>query len=120
MKISDRAGNKSIHFRQWSREKYAMFASLGKIIKISHISAEISDSSLRKSVPKAVISNEFSALNPEEAPDSNDLTVTKLQAELLIPIVSQNSECSSQRRMPSKKVPEIRDLKNPFKVHFNE
>jgi hypothetical protein len=36
-------------FSQWSRKSYAIFASLGKLIKIGKVSAEISDNLLTKS-----------------------------------------------------------------------
>jgi len=39
---------KMIVFSQWSRKSYAVFASLGKIIKIAQVSADISDKSLTK------------------------------------------------------------------------
>lgn len=39
---------KVIVFSQWSRKSYAVFASLGKMIKIGQVSADISDRSLAK------------------------------------------------------------------------
>jgi hypothetical protein len=41
--------NKVIVFSQWSRKNYAIFASLGKLIKIGRVSADISQLALQKS-----------------------------------------------------------------------
>jgi hypothetical protein len=39
---------KAIVFSQWSRKSYAVFASLGKVIKIAQVSGDISDKALIK------------------------------------------------------------------------
>jgi len=40
----------SLIFARWSRKNFAIFASLGKVVKITRLTVEICDASLRKSV----------------------------------------------------------------------
>ena len=50
---------KVVVFSQWSRKSYAIFASLGKVIKIAHISADIADRALNKSAQSLSLNRAF-------------------------------------------------------------
>jgi hypothetical protein len=47
--------NKIIVFTQWSRKNYAIFASLGKLIKIGQVSADICKLALKKTSAGSIL-----------------------------------------------------------------
>jgi hypothetical protein len=55
----------TIVFSQWSRKSYAVFASLGKVIKIGRVSADISDKSLIKKTSFTHSLNDIACLKKE-------------------------------------------------------
>lgn len=49
MKKAGYTSRKLLVFSQWSRKSYAIFASLGKVVKIACVSADICNNALKKS-----------------------------------------------------------------------
>jgi hypothetical protein len=50
MKGMNHISKKQIVFSQWSRKRYAIFASLGKVVKIARVSVDICNKALKKSI----------------------------------------------------------------------
>lgn len=48
--------SKIIHFRRWSRKKYAVFSSLGCCVSIRHIDKSIAEASMKKQKSAALLS----------------------------------------------------------------
>lgn len=51
---------KVVVFSKWSRTSYAIFASLGKLIKIAHVSADVADKALGKKTSLPYTLTDFS------------------------------------------------------------
>lgn len=87
--------NKTLYFTRWSRKKYAVLASFGKVVHIGKLSVKIADSSLSK-LDKSVtlfsekttkFYNELSELFEKTSTNFDNINVFSLQ---LNPIKSNN------------------------------
>lgn len=71
-----------IHFKRWSRKSYASFCSLHKEIKISNLSANVSERLLEKCLMIRQIAIYYLNQNEQTAIDDDDLEVE--QTEILM------------------------------------
>ncbi len=55
MKKKPGISKKNLVFSQWSRKNYAVFASLGKVVTIAHVSVDICNCSLKKNFANSEI-----------------------------------------------------------------
>ena len=67
---------KSLVFSKWTRKSYAVFASLGKLVTIGHLSIDICKSFLsqKKNILAALTNNSESSDSEHADPDSLDAT----------------------------------------------
>lgn len=72
--------NKSLNFSRWSRKAYASFASIGKIVKISTLKAEVAQGFIKKSKSFTEIELFYNCTEEDDNNEHEDIVST------LIPI----------------------------------
>lgn len=91
--------NKTLNFSRWSRKSYAVFASIGRIVKISNLKIEVSQGFIKKNKTLSAIQTFFNIkrnTNDKAQPGIVELVKSDiLQFELLINNSSKN--CNSSK-----------------------
>ena len=95
--IHPNTGNLSLNFRQWSRKGYAVFASLGKNVRIAVLKLAVSDTlSCKNHKAFAVIENHSASDEIDCVDETQDEPVEELLLEpsfLFIPLTGTLAAC---------------------------
>ena len=87
----------TIRFRQWSRDAYAVFASLGKEVNIGHVDMDICDRASEKNDQTKSLSNAKSECLLDESKDQEEFPEVKTEHQLhLLLAITESNESSSQ------------------------
>lgn len=93
------SSNQPLCFRRWSRNKYAAFYSLGKVVMIGQLKNSIANASLTKPnqtrIPSDnlfICKNTEDGLLPDKNPDSVTLLIVILILNLFLPFVSPETD----------------------------
>lgn len=92
MRSSRHISNKVLTFSQWSRKNYAIFASLGKVVKIAHLSVDLCVSSILKSQPGIGSALLRFFLAPEKEDEEDSAIVQEMLQMELLPLAIFNSD----------------------------
>ncbi len=89
--------NSSIVFRQWSRKSYAIFASLGKEVKIGHLNEGVCEKAIDKNKTKKSSKEDWNNFSLIETDDPDELMLVNTDLQL-ITLISEtiNSDESPQ------------------------
>lgn len=66
---------KTVVFSKWSRKKFAIFASLGKLVKIGRVSADICDKALQKTSELTGLSNKTESIKKGQTDTLEDISL---------------------------------------------
>lgn len=88
--------NKTLNFSRWSRKSYAVFVSIGKIVKISNLKIEVSQDFIKKNKTFSAIQAFFnvkSNIQDEVLPDIVELIKSDV-IQLQSIILSNSKNCN--------------------------